>query len=85
MSLWLLFGDQETISKFHLHPLGKFMDDYAKWLYDKGYCWEAARVKIRNVARQPLAQAPWHSGERLALGAHTRLIANEGKEKPTVQ
>lgn len=51
MSLWLFFGDQETISRFHLHPLGKFMDDYAKWLHDRGYCWEAARVKIRNVAR----------------------------------
>lgn len=55
MSLWLFFGDQETISRFHLHPLGKYLDDYAKWLHDRGYCWEAARVKIRNVARL----SPW--------------------------
>lgn len=55
MSLWLFFGDQETISRFHLHPLGKYLDDYAKWLHDRGYCWEAARAKIRNVARL----SPW--------------------------
>ena len=36
MSLWLFFGDQETISRFHLHPLGKYLDDYAKWLHDRG-------------------------------------------------
>lgn len=55
MSLWLFFGDQETISRFHLHPLGKYLDDYAQWLHDRGYCWEAARAKIRNVARL----SPW--------------------------
>lgn len=55
MSLWLFFEDQETISRFHLHPLGKYLDDYAKWLHDRGYCWDAARAKIRNVARL----SPW--------------------------
>ena len=29
MSLWLFFGEQETISRFHMHPLGKYLDDYA--------------------------------------------------------
>lgn len=54
MSLWLFFADQETISRFHLHPLGKYMDEYAQWLHQSGYSRENARCKLRNVARWSL-------------------------------
>lgn len=55
MSLWLFFADQETISRFHLHPLGKYMDEYAQWLYQSGYSRDNARCKLRTVARW----SPW--------------------------
>ncbi len=55
MSLWLFFSDQETISRFHLHPLGKYMDEYAQWLYQRGYSRDHARCKLRTVARW----SPW--------------------------
>ena len=55
MSLWLFFAEQETISRFHLHPLGKFMDDYAQLLHQNGYSRDNARCKLRTVARW----SPW--------------------------
>lgn len=55
MSLWLFFADQETISRFHLHPLGKYMDEYAQWLHQRGYSRDNARCKLRTAARW----SPW--------------------------
>ena len=37
MSMKYFFRDQQTISKFRLHPLGKYMHSYAKHLHSQGY------------------------------------------------
>jgi site-specific recombinase XerD len=49
------FRDQGTLSKFHIHPLGKYMNAYAEWLHDSGYSRDLGRAKIRMVARL----SPW--------------------------
>jgi len=44
------FRDQQTLSKFQLHPLGKYMNSYAKHLRGQGYDRETGRLKIRMIA-----------------------------------
>lgn len=55
MSMKYFLSDQPTLSRFHLHPLGRYLDSYAAYLHDQGYDRNTARVKIRTIARF----SPW--------------------------
>lgn len=55
MSMKYFFSDQPTLSRFHIHPLGRYLDSYAAHLRDQGYDRNTARVKIRTIARF----SPW--------------------------
>ena len=50
MSMKYFFRDQDTLSQFQLHPLGKYMNSYAKHLRGQGYDRETGRLKIRMIA-----------------------------------
>ncbi len=63
MSMKYFFRDQSTMSKFHIHPLGKYMDAYAKWLHDAGYSRNLGRTRLRLVARL----SPWLKRHHIAV------------------
>jgi integrase/recombinase XerD len=50
MSMKYFFRDQETLSKFRLHPLGDYLNSYARQLHSQGYYRETGRGKIRMIA-----------------------------------
>ncbi len=55
MSMKHFFSDQPTLSRFHIHPLGKYLDSYAAHLRNQGYDRNTGRLKIRMIARF----SPW--------------------------
>ncbi len=63
MSIKLFFSNRATLAKLHMHPLGKYMNLYAKYLQERGYDDNTCRWKIRTVARW----SPWLKRHGIAV------------------
>ncbi len=49
MSMKYFFLDQRTLSKYHMHPLGKYLNSYAAFMHSQGFAMETGRTKIRMI------------------------------------
>ena len=63
MSIKLFFSNRATLAKLRMHPLGKYMNSYAKHLKERGYDDNTCRWKIRTVARW----SPWLKRHGIAV------------------
>lgn len=49
MSMKHFFLEQPTLSKYHMHPLGKYLNSYAAHMYSQGFARHTGRWKIGMI------------------------------------
>ncbi|CAN5177964.1 site-specific integrase [soil metagenome] len=51
MSMKYFFVDQPTLSKYHVHPLGKYLNSYAAFMHNQGFARHTGRKKIGTISK----------------------------------